>query len=77
MKKYTKLEIELYEKFAKLKFADDDFNRALFGYTLDKSKNKDKTRRKLIDEGQRIRTIIHYAKVPRRFFILNKLKNGK
>lgn len=76
MVRYTKREIELYEKFVELRLCLEDFDIALYSYIADKTKNKYKKLTKLFDEKHHLADIIRTTKIPRKFFILNKL-NGK
>lgn len=77
VKKYTKLETELYEKLVDIFVYFKEFEKSFVGNLYhSKKKNIDDIDKPLIN-FLRLSKTIKFSKIPKKFLILNKLEENK
>ncbi len=77
-RKYTELEIELYEKLAEIHFIYTKIVKTIsgrFSIAPEQRRNNNKWKTNVFDELIKMRKVLKQAKIPKKFFIINSLEN--
>ena len=80
--KYTKKEIELYERLTEIGIISENmskmFSKSIQNYANQKKKEMDKWVGKIVNNLVDLNKVLKKTKIPKKFLILNKLedKNG-
>ncbi len=79
-KKYTKLEIKLYEDLAKIysvhKKMTETFSKNILNYSRQTKKEMDKWVMKIVQHLVEFDKVLRGVKIPKKFLIINKLEDG-